>query len=321
MKLLLGWMPLYLLLLLSSPGVLAASPLPDILPPPPVPVLSLSPLLPLPLPAPHQPGDLARDRLGKMASLLLTTSKVAVAQIGQSASPLPPERAKAVLAILSGLVLDDALYVPKADYEMQDKSRRVILVMGDFDRQVTVSIWRDKPLMTINSEAAHGWVTANYLPLLPEVVKLLHTVDPDDPGLDRALVKAPSPLPSTKDIPVSVLTRIATLKPGMTRVGVLYLFMTEGGVSTTYWNHYVYRSGVPSTPSQPDDRMQVPGGLIKVDVDFAPQDADIVWLGGRGFWLHQNDYESQHKTPNYWGMPNDIILRVSAPYIQNMIVD
>lgn len=309
---------LFLLLLLSSPGVLTASPLPDILPPPPVPALSLPPLLPLPLPAPHELGDLARDRLGKMAPVLLTSVRVSVGGFGKPV--LPPDRAKAVIAALSDLVLDDSLYVRDAKYDRQDKSRAVVLEIGEPGKEVTVSVWRDKPLMTITRDYPGGRVNANYLPVLPEVVKLLQAVDPDDPGLNMTLVKAPPPLPSTKGIPGSVLTRIATLKPGMTRAGVLYLFMTEGGVSTTYWNHYVYRK-VFALDGKPSDPLEVPGGLVKVNIDFAPPDANIVWLAGRGFWLGQYEYQESHDRPGLSERPGDIVLQVSPPYVQYMIVD
>lgn len=280
---------------------------------------------PAPLPsashASHVPGDLARDRLEGLSKVLLSSDKVALAQMGQPASPLSPERAKAVLARLSDLVLDDSLYVRDAHYEMQDKSSRVILLVGDFAQKVTVSIWRDKPLMTITRDDGNRWVAANDLPVLPKVVKLLQAVDPDDPGLNMTLVKVPPPLPSTEGVPASVLTCIATLKPGMTRTDVMRLFTTEGGVSTTYWNHYVYRSGLASKPTSHDDMMQVSGGLIKVNVDFAPQDADIVWLAGRGFWLGRNQYPASRDQFGLSGNPHDIVLQVSLPYVQQMILD
>lgn len=302
---------LFLLLLLISPGV-SAAPLPDIFP-----------ALPAPAPPhlfPHQPGDLARDRLGKMAPVLLTASKVCPVNSGLPQPALPPTHAKAVIAALSDLVFDDSLYVSDAHYEMQDKGSRVTLVVGDFGKEVIVTLWRDKALMTIHSEAAHGWVAANYLPVLPKVVNLLRATDPDAPGLNMTLVKAPPPQPSTKGVPASVLTRIATLEPGMTRADVMRLFTTEGGVFTTYWNHYVYRSVVP-VAREPNAPLMVPGGLVKVNVDFAPPDADTVWLDGRGFWLGRNKYPASRNQFDLSGNPNDIVLQVSPPYVQQMILD
>ncbi len=311
MKLLLS-----LLLLLISPGVQAA-PL-DNFPPPSVPALSLPPVLPLPLPPPHQPGDLARDRLGEMAPVLLTAVRVSVGGFGKPV--LTSAHAKAVIAALSDLVLDDSLYVSDAHYDGQDKSRAVVLEIGEPGEAVTVTVWQDKPLMTITRNYPGGRVYANYLPVLPKVVKLLRTVDPDSPGLNRTLVTAPS-APSTEGVPASVQKRIATLKPGMTRADVLHLFTTEGGISTPYWNHYVYRSGVPSKPGQQDDMLGVPGGFVKVNVDFAPPDADIVWLSGRGFWIRQAQYQQSHDRLNHFGNPSDIVLKVSPPYVQYIIID
>ena len=322
-----------LLLLLISPGVLAA-PLPEMFAPPAVPVLRLPALLPLPLPPAHQPGDLARDRLRGMDALVLSSNQVSVERLGQPNAALPSTQAKAVLKCLSDLVLDDALYTEDAAYDMSgfNTSNSEVLVTGKLGHSVAILIRRDKPWLTIMQSDYDKMVITNDLPVLPKVVKLLRAVDPDGPGLNMALVTVPPPLPDTENVPASVLTRIATLKPGMTRADVMRLFTTEGGISTTYWNHYLYCNTVPlpgkpsdpmmvSFPGKPSDPKQILGGFIKVNVDFAPQDADIDWLGGRGFWLHQNDYGSQHKTPNYWGNPNDIVLNVSPPYVQGMIVD
>ena len=313
MKLLLS-----LLLLLISPGLLAAPP-PDMFAPPTVPALSLPPVLPLPLPPSHPSGDLARDRLGKMAFVLLSASEVSLAQPGQSQSVLPPARAKAILGALSDLVLDDALYVGDANYEMPETGSRVRLVLGDFGKEVTVTLWRDKPLLTISSESAHGWIIADYLPVLPKMVKLLREIGPNDPGLNMALVTAPS-APSTEGISSFVLTRIATLKPGMTRADVRRLFTTEGGPFTPYWNHYVYRSMVP-VPGEPDAMLRISGSLVKVNVDFAPPDADIDWVNGRGFWLGKNQYRPSRNQFSFSGNPDDIVLKVSPVYIQQMILD
>lgn len=301
---------LFLLLLLSSPGV-SAAPLPDIFATPPAPA---PPRL-----LPHLPGDLARDRLERMSKVLLSSDTVAVAQIGQPESPLSPARAKAVLASLSDLVLDDALYVGNTDYDGRDKSRAVVLQIGEFGHQVQVSVGRDKPLLTITREDGVQWVTANYLPVVPKVVKLLRAIDPDDPGPNMTLVKAP-PLPSTKGVPPSVLTRIATLKPGMTRADVLHQFTPNGGLSSTYSSRYVYRKVISST-GKSSAPLEVPGGTVQVNIDFAPQDADILWLDGRGLWLHQSEYESQHTAAHYSELPSDIVLRVSAPFVGYMAVD
>jgi len=302
---------LFLLLLLISPGV-SAGPLPEMFLPPPAPA---PPHL-----FPHQPGDLARDRLGKMASALLTASKVCPVNSGLPQPALPPTHAKAVIAALSNLVLDDSLYVGDAHYEMQDKGSRVTLVVGDFGKEVTVSVYRDKPLMTIRSEATYGSVDANYLPVLPKVVKLLQAIDPDDPSLNITLVGVPPSLPSTKGIPPSVLTRIARLKPGMTRADALYQFTPSGGLFATYSSRYVYRKLISFT-GKSSAPLEVRGGMVQVNIDFAPQDADIIWLDGRGLWLHQSGYESQHTAAHYSELPSDIVLHVSAPFVDYMAVD
>jgi hypothetical protein len=163
-------------------------------------------------------------------------------------------------------------------------------------------------------------VVANYLPVLPKVIRLLHAADPDDHSLS-AFHPLATPKRIAKGIPAPALARIAAIKPGMTRADVLRVFTTEGGLSTTYRNHYVYRDyGLAGVGSR-DGLVAVSGKLIKVNIDFAPRDADIVWLNGCGFWLHQSDYRSHPGQPRLNGQPDDVILRVSPPYLEYMVVD
>ena len=107
----------------------------------------------------------------------------------------------------------------------------------------------------------------------------------------------------------------------MTRADVLHIFTTEGGQSTTYWNHYVYKDYGLSTVGRSDGLVTVNGELIKVNIDFAPRDADIVWLNGRGFWLHQSGRQSRPSPMKLEERPDDISLRVLPPYLEYMVVD
>lgn len=267
---------------------------------------------------PHVSGELARDRLQGMDGILLSSDQVSLARPDQAGTPLPAPQAKAVLARLSDLVLDDALYVEDAQYDRNGNSET--LTVGKWGQSVTVSIRRDKPSLTIMRFDGNRMVIANYLPVLPKVVRLLQAADPDDHSLS-AFHPLPSPVPVAKGIPASALARISTLKPGMTRADVMHIFTTEGGQSTTYWNHYVYRDYGLSTIGRSDGLVTVNGELIKVNVDFAPRDADIVWLNGRGFWLHRSGYQKHSNPASAEGQPDDIILRVSPPYLEYMIVD
>ena len=272
----------------------------------------------------HVAGDLARDRLGKMAPLLLSASRVSIGGLDQPA--LSPAHAKAVLAALSDLVLDDALYVKDAEskpmvHSVPDQSTPKTVVVGLLEKSVTICIWRTRPVLTITRFGSSQQVIADYLPVLPKVTRLFQVIDSSDPGLNFAPVTVQASPPSTTGIPASVLAQIGTLKPGMTRADVLRMFTTEGGLSSTYWNHYVYRSLVPSKPGQQHNMLGVPGGFVKVDVNFAPSDADVDWIDGQGFWLHQSEYEKTHTPARYDGLPSDVILRVSSPYVQYMIAN
>jgi hypothetical protein len=79
----------------------------------------------------------------------------------------------------------------------------------------------------------------------------------------------------------SVLRLVGTLKPGMTRKDLSKLFTEEGGLSIRTQRTYVYR--------------QCPH--IKVDVTLAPASAGI------------NE------------MPEDVIVKISRPYLQYTISD
>jgi len=253
-----------------------------------------------------------------MESILSPSEQVVLAQPGQSGTSLPAPQAKAVSARLVDLVSDDALYVGDAQYDRDSNSET--LTVGEGLQAVTVSIRRDKPYLTIMLFGGNRQVIANYLPVLPKVVRLLQAIDPDDHGLS-AFHPLPPPVAAAKAIPASALARIATIKPGMTRADVLKVFTTEGGLSTTYWNHYVYRDYGLAAIGRTDGLVVVDGGMIKVNVEFAPRDADILWLNGRGFWLHQNDYRGHPHPTNIEGQPDDIILRVSPPYVQQEVLD
>jgi len=263
-------------------------------------------------------GDLARDRLQGMDSLLLSSDQISVARRGQPETLMPPSQAKAVSACLADMVLDDALYVEDAEDDRNGNSETV--TVGKWGQSVIVSIRRDKPYLTIMRFDGNRRVIANYLPVLPKVLRLLQAADPEDHSLST-FHPLLSPVPVVKGIPASALARIATVKPGMTRADVLHVFTTEGGLSSIFQSHYVYKDYGLSTVGRSDGLVTVNGELIKVSIDFAPRDADIVWLNGRGFWLHQSEYYS-HSAPLHVDMRlDDIILRVSPPYLGYFIAD
>lgn len=282
-------------------------------------VLSSGPLYAAtPQPGPHLPGDLARDRLHGMDALLLSPGQITVSRPGQPGAPMSPSQAKVVSACLSDLVLDDALYVEDAGYERNGNSET--LTVGQGPHCVTVAIRRDRPYLTIMRFDGNRMVIANYLPVLPKVVRLLQAADPADHSLST-FHPLPPPVSAIKGIPASALARIATLKPGMTRADVMHIFTTEGGLCGTYWSHYVYRDYGLSMTGRGDGLVTVSGELIKVNIDFAPHDAGIVWFNKRGFRLHQSSYPSRPGQPSIYGQPDDIILRVSSPYLQAMVTD
>ena len=78
------------------------------------------------------------------------------------------------------------------------------------------------------------------------------------------------------------LKTIQTLKPGDTRQDLLKLFTTEGGLYTRTQGHFVYR--------------KCP--YVKVDVEFKTADNDIDHMD-----------------------PNDVIAKISKPYLEWTIAD
>ncbi len=272
----------------------------------------------------YMSGELARDRLQVAYSILLSADHVSLAHpTSRPEMLLSTSQVKAVLARLSDLVLDDALYVEDPQNGRYGSIETLIVgkwAGGKWERTIGVSISRDQPYLTITRFDGNGRIVANYLPVLPKVVRLLQAADPDDHSL-ATFHPHPPPEPVVKDIPASAIARIAEIKPGMTRADVMHIFTTEGGLSSTFHSHYLYRDYGLAGMDARDGLVAVNGKLIKVNVDFAPHDADIVWLNGRGFWLHQSEYHSHSHPVSYNGQPDDIILRVSPPYLEAMILD
>lgn len=81
----------------------------------------------------------------------------------------------------------------------------------------------------------------------------------------------------------NALKEMQSIKVGMTRRELLQVFTTEGGISTPARSHYVYK-GCP---------------YFKVQVEFQLQ-------GGSG---------------RQEASPEDKIIKISKPYIENMIID
>jgi hypothetical protein len=94
------------------------------------------------------------------------------------------------------------------------------------------------------------------------------------------------PLPSQDHVSwvVEALTRMLTIKPGMTREALLMVFTTEGGLSTRLQRTFVSR--------------ECP--YFKVDVEFKPV--------GR---LDRDNVE----------LSQDVIVKISRPYLQFSIAD
>jgi hypothetical protein len=82
------------------------------------------------------------------------------------------------------------------------------------------------------------------------------------------------------------LKEIQTIKPGMTRRDLLRVFGEEGGISSRMWHRYIFHD----CP------------YIKVDVEFFPSPAN------------KDD-------PKAYNDPNDIITKISKPYLEWSIMD
>jgi hypothetical protein len=87
-----------------------------------------------------------------------------------------------------------------------------------------------------------------------------------------------------------VMKRMDTIKPGMTRKDLLTVFTIEGGISEPLHRRFVSRD----CP------------YFKMDVEFQAVGRPDRDVNGRGTLVEGNE---------------DIILKVSTPYLQSMIVD
>lgn len=101
---------------------------------------------------------------------------------------------------------------------------------------------------------------------------------------EMALPKAPKRDIKQTELVALWLKEIQTIKGGMTRKQLLEAFTTEGGLSSRTWRTYVYR--------------RCP--YIKVDVEFKPV---------------------RSESDKFSEMPEDLITRISRPYLQWPIMD
>ena len=120
--------------------------------------------------------------------------------------------------------------------------------------------------------------------LLGALLTVLMTVPALDVLGEMALPTAPKRDVKQIEFVALWLKEIQTIKVGMTRKQLLEAFTTEGGLSSRTWRTYVYR--------------RCP--YIKVDVDFKP-------VG------NENDQLGQK--------PEDVITKISRPYLQWPIMD
>jgi hypothetical protein len=108
--------------------------------------------------------------------------------------------------------------------------------------------------------------------------------------LPLALLGADAPPPAygaAFDKPLSAaIVEIQTIQPGQTRKDLLKLFDYEGGLQSREANHFTYRKCL----------------LIKVDVNFKAVGPVTKW----------REFE---------GNPNDVITRISKPYLEFGIID
>ena len=128
------------------------------------------------------------------------------------------------------------------------------------------------------------------------------------PGTSQKNVAAPA-------IPPAMLTRVKSIRPGMTRADLAKLFTAEGGIHVggDEQGSYVYRfgharvpgrlaAGRPGSPSVP----VVFGLQVKIDVTFVPAH------GGTGGTAIEDG--TGRRFPYLVGRQDDLITTVSQPY-------
>ncbi|MDP2898370.1 MAG: hypothetical protein Q8Q12_17670 [bacterium] len=120
--------------------------------------------------------------------------------------------------------------------------------------------------------------------LLSVLLTVLMTVPIVDGLGEMSLPKAPKRDVKQTEFVALWLKEIQTIKVGMTRKQLLEAFTTEGGLSSRTWRTYVYR--------------RCP--YIKVDVEFKSVGNERDQLGQR---------------------PEDVIAKISRPYLQWPIMD
>jgi hypothetical protein len=154
---------------------------------------------------------------------------------------------------------------------------------------------------------------------------LLKTTFPNDPQIQKLVAKSLSSSPVPASIPAEVREKIAALQPGMTRADLLKLFGTEGGISSRFRRTYVFREAtIPETIFEKQVVLGVLIGqprriteYIKVNAQFAPREAHLKWINGVGILINPREEFLSGDAEQ----PNDIIVRISPPYVGPMTLD
>ncbi len=296
------------------------------------------------------PGVLARDRLGPDAlALLLGAKRVQVAlrrweRLGDGSDltgcvtvSAEPEQGAAFAAKLASLLLEDAVYAQDADVSYGAGGDPVLTFWLIGDRgQARLEVLPRAGSFRLHWEYKRGWWQMQGGSLAPVAARLWPMLRAAFPGTDIPSPPRPAPPPafpeSLPGVPPSVLSRIRRIVPGMKRRDVTQIFGMEGGLSSRSQRTYVYsaprkepREGwnlaadleFPPILTGPAKR---PGPAypmtVKVDVEFAAPEESVVWLGGRGFVLRRSGVHGDGIE-----RPDDIILRISPPYLGYQRID
>lgn len=129
---------------------------------------------------------------------------------------------------------------------------------------------------------------------------------PGDPAVQRLAFRPlppPVPTPIPSGIPAETLRQVLAVRPGLRRADLLRVLEEQGGLSSRYDQEFVH-------PRELNEQ----GLSVKVRASFVPADTPIRWLNGVGYPV---DDLSRTGPVDY--RPDDILIRVSAPFVGHRI--
>jgi hypothetical protein len=277
----------------------------------------------------YPPGTLAKDRFGaRNFTLIEGSNRVQLYRLDDKRGepiPLGTPRNNDFARRLSALLRNDSLFADASEIRWDREgltSPTLSLRFVDVSTYPATEVLLNPEQNTLSLR----WVNERGLsqnrivaldPIGEKLYALLKETFPKEPSI-QALRFRPTRNSSATSLPgvsPEVMAKIKSIKPGMTRGDLFKVFQMEGGISTPLQQMFVCKDRPKTTDLQHAE--------IKVHVNFAPRDAQIVWVNGKGSILELGTLHERLRAAHSSSLyrEDDIILSISEPFLGQSIVD